>query len=66
MNNFNLPILTEKDIDRSLFDRDQRKFTRAVVDDYVIPAGGVTAGGALQVLKAMANINREQPQIRIQ
>lgn len=62
----NLPMLTEKDMDRSLFDRDQRKPVRAAVDDYVVPAGGAGAGSVLAALQALTNINRAQPVVAIQ
>lgn len=57
----NFPGLTETDLDRSLFDRDQRKPVRAIVDDYMMPAAGMGAGGALSLLKAFGNINRATP-----
>lgn len=48
--------LSEKEIDKELMDRDDRKPVRKVVDDYVAPATQFAVGAGAAVVGALGSL----------
>jgi hypothetical protein len=54
--------LTEQDITNILLQRDRKPVARNVMDNYMLPMGGMAGKGILSALGALTNIKRV-PQI---
>lgn len=52
--------LSAEQIDKELTDNDTRKPVRKIVDDAVIPAASVLAGGVIGTVNALGNIKTNQ------
>ena len=48
--------LSEQQIDKELIDRDERKPVRKLVDDHIIPIGGLAVGGAAAAVGALGQL----------
>lgn len=55
--------LSAEELDKDLMDRDARKPFRKVVDDKVIPAGGMLLGGAAAAVSALGNL-KQNPNLK--
>lgn len=54
-----IPQLTEREIDDSISYDQKPGLLRPLIDNYVLPAGGLALGGTMEAMKALTNLKRE-------